>query len=66
MDITMCKGTNCPLNESCYRYTANANELYQSYFADPPFKDGKCEMYWGQKANSIYNEIKNILKDEKI
>ena len=60
-DITMCKGTNCPLKKSCYRYTANKNEILQSYFIEPPIKDGKCEMYWGERANGIYNELKNIV-----
>jgi hypothetical protein len=31
-DITMCKGQDCPLRESCYRYTAQANPFRQSYF----------------------------------
>ena len=60
-DITMCKGTDCPIKESCYRFTANVNELNQSYFAEPPVKNGKCEMYWGEHANGIYNELKNIV-----
>lgn len=42
----MCKGTNCPAKESCYRYTAKPNEFMQSWFMEPPIKDGKCEMYW--------------------
>lgn len=51
-DITMCKGTNCPQKEQCYRFTAKANDLWQSYFVEPPIKDDKCDMYWD-------NEIKN-------
>ena len=60
-DITMCKGTDCPLKESCYRYTANVNELNQSYFAEPPVKDGKCEMYWGKQSEQIFEQLKNIV-----
>lgn len=48
-DITMCEGINCPLKENCYRFTANKNEIYQSYFVEVPYnekKDGKCEYYW--------------------
>ena len=44
-DITKCKGINCPLKESCYRFLAMVS-LRQSYFTDVPFKDGKCEYYW--------------------
>jgi len=59
-DITMCKGTNCPFKESCYRFMANPEE-YQSYFVEPPIKDGKCTMYWGENAESIWNQLNNIV-----
>lgn len=46
-DITMCEGLECPLKESCYRYTATPNEFRQSYFLEIPLKeDGECEHYW--------------------
>ena len=47
-DITKCKGTDCPLKESCYRFLAMEG-LRQSFFTDVPFKDGKCEYYWNIK-----------------
>ena len=47
-DITKCKGTDCPLKETCYRFLA-MEVLRQSYFIDVPFKDGKCEYYWNIK-----------------
>jgi len=37
-DISMCKGGNCLLRMNCYRYTAKAEELGQSYFGEPPYK----------------------------
>ena len=49
-DITMCVGTECPLRETCYRYTAKVNPYRQS-FADftnkVTCKDGvyECEDY---------------------
>ena len=53
-DITMCKGqvggNICPYKDKCYRYTAKADE-YQSYFADLPLKDGKCDYYWGPRVH---------------
>ena len=30
-DITMCVGTECPLRETCYRYTAKVNPYSQSF-----------------------------------
>ena len=48
-DITMCTGVGCPLKETCYRYKAKPNELWQSFFMKPPFEKGKCEHYWETK-----------------
>ena len=63
-DITMCPGTNCPQREKCYRFTARPSEYMQSYFMKAPIKDGKCDMYWGENAESIWNQLKDIMKDE--
>lgn len=61
-DITMCIGTNCPQKESCYRFTAKANEYRQSYFTEPPIKNGKCDMYWGENAKLAWKDLKDIIK----
>jgi hypothetical protein len=63
-DITMCPGTNCPQKEKCYRFTAKPSEYMQSYFMKAPIKDGKCDMYWGENAESIWNQLKEIMRDE--
>lgn len=55
-DITMCTGENCPMKESCYRFTAVASEYWQSYFAIPPIKDGECEQYWKTTTKTTDNE----------
>lgn len=60
-DITMCLGTDCPHKEKCYRYTAKPSE-YQSYFMEAPIKDLKCEMYWGENSQFIWNQLKEITK----
>ena len=44
-DITKCMGTNCPMKESCYRYTAT-DGMMQSYFMNVPLKKNECDMYW--------------------
>lgn len=51
MDITKCEGTNCPLKEKCYRFTAPADDEWQSYFTESPYgklndKDKECEYFW--------------------
>ena len=60
-DITMCLGTDCPYKETCYRYTSEPSD-WQSYFSVPPIKDGKCDMYWGENAEAIFNQLKDIVK----
>lgn len=63
-DITCCPGTNCPVKEECYRFTAPKSEYGQSYFFETPGKtvDDKftCEMFWGDNAESIWNNLKDI------
>jgi hypothetical protein len=61
-DITKCKGTDCPVKENCYRFTAKSNDLHQSYFAESPIKDGKCEMFWGENSQQIFKQLKKIIK----
>lgn len=58
-DICKCDGTSCPLRDSCYRFTAEANPYRQSYFMEVPLKwlnfvqevshkpiVAECEEYW--------------------
>jgi hypothetical protein len=62
MDITKCLGEieelNCPYKENCYRFTAKADELYQSYFVELPLKNNKCDHYWGKDGEKIWNNLK--------
>ena len=55
----MCKGENCPHKESCYRFTAHPSD-YQSYFLKAPIKDNKCDMYWRENQENIWNQLKDI------
>lgn len=47
MDISMCKGDDCPLAFNCYRHTAKANPDYQAYFTSVPWDEEKktCDYY---------------------
>ena len=61
-DIAKCSGKDCPHKDKCYRFTSKASE-YQSYFLTPPIdKDGKCDYYWGEKSESIWKQLKDIIK----
>jgi len=63
-DITMCSGEGCPHKEQCYRFTAKPSEFSQSYFVEAPIKDGKCDHYWGENAESVWSKLDDIFKDE--
>lgn len=64
-DITMCPGTDCPMKQSCRRFTATANEFRQSYFLDPPYHINEggfsCDMYWGATADSIMETLQDAM-----
>jgi hypothetical protein len=53
-DISMCTGEDCPKKQMCYRHTAKASD-YQSFFMNPPIKDGQCDYFWD---NEGYNNNK--------
>lgn len=58
-DITKCMGQGCPIKDTCKRYTAKES-VWQSYFWESPIKDGKCDMYWGEDSEDIFNQLKEI------
>ena len=53
-DISKCKGGDCPLKDSCYRYTVIPSD-YQSYLYSPPYKvinnHLMCEYFWRNHEN---------------
>ena len=62
---TLCKGINCPMKKQCKRYTYKPDfPMYQSYFTESPIKDGKCDMFWGDVADEIMEQLKTITNNE--
>jgi len=65
MDITKCKGENCPNKEICLRFTSKSNELRQ-WFTEPPFKIeyGKfsCDLFWNETQTNIIDQLEEIMK----
>ena len=65
-DISMCSGRDCPLKEKCYRYTAPKSKYMQSYFTIPPKDEkGNCDMFWGEKSQSIFTQLQDIITPNK-
>lgn len=55
-DISMCKNTECPLKDTCYRFTATPSEPVQSY-SDFKYDEKKgCDYYWKIKKKIKKNE----------
>ena len=64
-DITKCKGIDCPIKDSCYRYTAEDSGKWQSWFVDDnvgKLVDNKfsCDVYWGENAKAVFELLKTI------
>jgi hypothetical protein len=46
-DISKCANENCPMKHSCYRYTAQPSEYWQSYGSfEYSFVTDSCKYYW--------------------
>ncbi len=43
-DFSKCVGGDCPIKESCLRFTSLPAEIAQTYFIEPPYdkEDKKC------------------------
>jgi len=54
-DITKCSNSECPLSNSCYRFTCKASEYNQSYDRFEPitgFLNGtECDFYIDNKQD---------------
>ena len=47
-DIAKCRGGNCPLRDSCYRFLADDSEHRQAYLSTVPYgllHANYCEMF---------------------
>lgn len=72
MDITKCTGILnngvCLIKDKCHRYTSKDSGFLQSWFVDSPgvldlnSKQFSCEMFWGDKNESIMNQLEYIVK----
>jgi len=63
-DISMCKGQDCPIRETCYRFKANPDPFRQAYAS---FKydsvTQSCDHYWKFINYSNYTKLENEDRD---
>jgi len=67
-DLTKCSGENCPIKDTCHRFTVPADPDRQSFFSEVPgfMEDGEfiCQFFWGKSHQSYYDQIQKIVKGE--
>ncbi len=73
VDSTMCTGEDCPLRKTCYRFRANPDVQWQSYFMATPYdpETKECEAEWALSIPDIkhyrkQNRIRHIMKCEGV
>lgn len=58
-DITKCRDFLCPSRKKCWRYTAPADERWQSYGKFNREQDAdNCDMFW-DNAKCAYCDLEN-------
>lgn len=55
-DITMCCNTLCPINQTCYRFMAVANEYRQSYQLFEPLGKKECLFFLPVEKGDIIRD----------
>ena len=43
------------MKKTCYRHTAQSDELWQAVSTFEPREDGTCEYYWANGEKSVYD-----------
>lgn len=62
-DIAKCQDNKCPSKLMCYRYTAPASEVWQSYGVFNREQDAdNCDMFL---ANNVKNNLKDIVNGKE-
>jgi hypothetical protein len=55
--IEMCDGTNCPVKDKCYRFTAPKSYKYQDFMIEVPFRKEKgktvCDLFVRDKRKNV-------------
>ena len=56
-DFTYCKDSDCKIKEHCFRFN---DQNPDEYFTESPRTDNKCDMFWGEQQENIFDMLLNI------
>ena len=57
-DIAKCNDIHCPSRKNCYRFTAPASDVWQSYGSFNREQDAdNCDMFWNNGKCRYCNQI---------
>ncbi len=63
-DIAKCNDVHCPSKEYCYRFTAPASEVWQSYGIFNREDDAdNCDMFWANGKKSNKCKLNGVKRD---
>jgi hypothetical protein len=66
-DIAKCNDVHCPSKEYCYRFTAPASEVWQSYGIFNREDDAdNCDMFWPNDKDSNKCKLNGVKRDGEI
>jgi hypothetical protein len=66
-DIAKCNDVHCPSKEYCYRFTAPASEVWQSYGVFSREEDAdNCDMFWANGKESKKCKLNGVKRDGEI
>jgi len=66
-DIAKCNDVHCPSKEYCYRFTAPASEVWQSYGIFNREDDAdNCDMFWANGNESNKCKLNGVKRDGEI
>jgi hypothetical protein len=51
---TFCNGFDCPLKDSCYRFTSKYRKPTEYHFITAPYDNGSCDYYTTRTHTKYY------------
>ena len=66
-DISLCRNTNCPLRNNCYRFTAKPDEFRQAYGSFTyDYETKSCDHYWARYEEAKAQQLADMFSAKLI